>query len=109
MTQDIIIGTELKFNMLIQPIDNMHAIDFDFSVKAYGQSKTGGNPRAYILIQKDDCAQEDDDNYIVPVNTSTLSPGTLILELTAYIPDLTFIDGYRTEMIRHETDINLIR
>ena len=101
---DVIRGTDIKFNLNILPISGISMSSYDFSVVAYAK---GTNQR--ITIIKDSCAMEDDDNYIVPVDTTSLGLGELLLDVYAFIPDTDFDDGIRTEICRIETDITIIQ
>lgn len=100
---DIIRGTELKFNVNIEPIDNISMISYDFEAKAYC---LGTKQR--IAVPKSDCTAVDDDNYILPIDTTGLALGQLIVDIYAYVPDQDFPDDTRTEIVRIETDINII-
>ena len=102
MATTSIIGTEEKFNLRISPLGDLHAADYDFSVKAYS------NKSANLIIPKDECIMVDNDNFIVRVDTSALGLGQIILEVTAYIPDSDFPDGLRTEIARYTTDTLII-
>ena len=97
-----IIGTEEKFNLWLAPLGDIHASDYDFSVKAYS------NKQANLVIPKHELIMVDDDNFIVRIDTSALGLGKIILEVTAYIPDSDFPDGLRTEIARYTTDTTII-
>lgn len=100
---EVIRGTEVKFNLNIEPIGDVHMSSYDFMVTAYcaGTSQK-------VVIQKSDCVKVDDDNYTLPVDTSALGTGQLMLDVRAYIPDTDFPDSTRTEIVRLETDIEVI-
>lgn len=100
---DIIRGTEIKFNLNIQPIGGVSMSAYDFNVMAYAQ----GTPQRAI-VNKDDCTEIDSDNYTLPVDTAPLGLGLLILDVYAYVPDQDFPDDLRTEICRIETDIIII-
>lgn len=97
-----IIGTEEKFNLYIAPLSDLHAADYDFSVKAYS------NKRARLIIPKSECLLVDNDNFIVRVDTSAIGLGRITLEVTAYVPDNDFPDGLRTEIARYVTNTTVI-
>lgn len=101
---EVIRGTELKFNLNIQPVSGINMSAFDFYVTAYTQ---GTAQRS--VIQKYDCTRVNNDNYTVPVDTAPLGLGLLILDVYAFIPDQDFPDDLRTEICRIETDITLIQ
>lgn len=101
---DIIRGTEIKFNLSIEPIGDVSMELYDFEVLAYCKDTT-----QKIAIPKSACTKIDSDNYTLPVDTSGLALGQLVVDIYAYIPDLDFPDGLRTEICRVETDINIIK
>ena len=101
---EVIRGTELKFNLNIQPVGGISMSAFDFYVRAYSK---GTAQRS--VVHKYDCAKVDNDNYTVPVDTALLGLGLLILDVYAFIPDQDFPDDLRTEICRIETDITLIQ
>lgn len=102
MAQTAIIGTELKFDLYFEPIGTVHAAYYDFSIKAYC------NSRSNLAISKAECVKTSQDNYLVMVDTTTLGIGQLTFEVTAYIPDGNFEDGLRTEIVRYITDVEVI-
>lgn len=102
MATTSIIGTEEKFSVYIAPIGDLHIIDCDFSVKAYSNSKTS------VIIPKDNAIFVSDDNFIICVDTNALGLGQITIEITAFIPDLDFPDGLRTEIARYKTDTTII-
>lgn len=115
MATTSIIGTEEKFNLRIAPLGNLHAADYDFSVKAYSvkvnslkANSLKANSGASIIITKEELIMVDEDNFIVTLDTNTLGLGQIVLEVTAYIPDLDFPDGLRTEIARYITDTQII-
>lgn len=99
----VIRGTEIKFNLNIQPISGISMSTFDFHVIAYAQGT-----RQRLTINKSDCTKVDDDNYTLPVDTAPLKQGLLILDVYAHVPDQDFIDDLRTEISRIETGIIII-
>lgn len=99
----IIRGTEIKFNFNIEPINGVSMTSYDFEVFAYCAGTT-----QKIQVPKGDCTEVDSDNYVLPIDTSALALGQLIIDVYAYIPDLDFPDGLRTEICRIETDIKII-
>lgn len=100
---DIIRGTELKFNLNIEPISDVSMSFFNFNVVAYCL----GTPQR-VKVLKSDCTEIDADNFTVPLDTAALGLGQLILDVYAFIPDQDFIDDYRTEICRIETDVIII-
>lgn len=101
---DIIRGTELKFNLNIQPVGGVSMSAYDFHVTAYAQGTT-----QRVIVDKHDCTKIDDDNFTIPLDTTALGLGQLILDVYAFIPDQDFIDNHRTEICRIETDVIIIQ
>lgn len=101
--ENIIRGTEIKFILNVEPIDDLHLIDLDFTVRAYCKGST-----QEIIIPKDMCVGEDADNFIVPVDTTGLGTGLLLLDVTVFVPDDIFANGLRTEIVRLETEVTII-
>ena len=101
---DTIRGTELKFGLNIQPIGEISMSMYDFHVVAYAK-----NTQQRIIVDKSDCTKTDDNNYTLPVDTTPLGLGTLVLDVYAYVPDEDFPDDLRTEICRIETDITIIQ
>ena len=99
---EIIRGTEIKFNLNIQPISGISMSTFDFYVMAYAQ----GTPQRSV-VNKFDCTKVNNDNYTLPVDTAPLGLGLLILDVYAFVPDQDFPDDLRTEICRIETDITI--
>ena len=88
------LGTELKINVHVKPIDGLHMSDYDFEVAMYVYTNRK------IVITKADMKKVDDDNYLVmvdSVNALKLGRGAVNMEFTAHIPDADFNDGLRTE------------
>lgn len=91
--EQIGIGTELKINVHIEPIGDLHMSDYDFSVRFYTKS---GSPT--ISITKNEMVKVDDDNYIAFVDTSGMTAGVVQMVVKALIDDADSADGYRTEV-----------
>lgn len=98
-----LVGTELKININIEPIDNKHMSEYDWTAHVYCNSK------ASLNLSKSDAIKKDDDNYIILIDTSLLGTGDLKCKLTAYIPDADFIDGLRTEIVGINTGITIVK
>ena len=88
------IGTELKLNVGMDPIAGIHLADIDFEVKIFSHKRTGS-----VTIGKDAAKKIDEDNYIVCVDTKLIGTGRYYMTFTAYIPDMDFPDGLRTEVV----------
>lgn len=103
----VFLGTEIKLNIHIDPIDDLHMSDeeFLFIVEAYCSSKNS------IKIFKDEAIKvnNSDDDYIVLIDTLKLGTGTLKCKIAVTLPDADFEDGDRTEVTIIDTGINIIK
>lgn len=101
----VFIGTELKLNLHIEPIDGISMSQYDFEVEIFTSSK---NVKKFL---KKDCIKDDDDNYLILLDTSDLGVGEIKCKVTAYIDDDDFAgdggmkDGFRTEVVGINTGI----
>lgn len=86
------LGTELKINVNIEPIGNLHMSDYDFTAKFFTRAVKP------VVVNKSDMVQEDDDNYIALVDTRQMTAGMVQMVIQAEIPDADFKDGLRTEI-----------
>ena len=100
---DIIRGTEIKFNLNIEPMGDIHMSSYDFEARAYCRGT-----QQKVVIPKSDFTIVDDDNFTLPIDTNMLGLGILVVDIYAYIPDQDFPDDLRTEISRIETDINIV-
>ena len=98
----VISGTEIKMNVHIDPLGNLHMSDYNFECKFYIFAKKA------IIINKADMVKIDDDNYIALVDTTDLGIGKLHLTLTAQIPDADFGNVFRREIACVDTGINIV-
>lgn len=97
-----VIGTQLKLNIHIDPIDNLHMSEYDFECKFFVFAKKS------VTIKKEDMVQVDEDNYVAIVDTLPIGIGRLHLTLTAYIPDSDFPDTPRKEVSCVDTEIEIV-
>lgn len=98
----IVLGTELKINVHVEPIDELHMSDYDFECAFYI------NKNKRVVFKKSEMKRVDDDNYLAFINSENaviLGRGKLNMEITAYIPDGDFNDGLRTEISAVCTDV----
>ncbi|WP_296122606.1 hypothetical protein [uncultured Bacteroides sp.] len=86
------IGTELKINVHVEPIDGFHMSDYDFTCRFYIYANR------YVELGKSEMIRMDDDNYIACIDSSKLGTGNIMMRIMAYIPDADFSDGFRTEV-----------
>lgn len=97
-----ILGTEIKLNIHIDPINDLHMSEYDFECKFFVFAKKS------VTIKKEDMVQVDEDNYIAIIDTLPIGVGRLHLTLTAYIPDNDFPDKPRKEVSCVDTGIEII-
>lgn len=97
------IGTEMKLNISVDPLGEITMDDYDFEVEVFCI------PQKKIEIIKEDSIRIDENNYIILVDSSKLGIGKVKVKFTAYIPDVDFDDGYRTEVLTINTGISIIR
>jgi len=96
----VFIGTELKLNLHIEPINNITMDDFDFEVEVFTSTKK------VATITKAECKREDESNYIMFIDTDELGVGEIKCKVTAHIPDADFVDdGFRDEVLGINTGI----
>lgn len=95
------VGTELKINVHVEPIDGFHMSDYDFACQFY----TYMNRR--VTLNKKDMIRVDDDNYIACIDSSKLGVGLVMVRFRARIPDTDFPDGLRTEIETASTGVNI--
>ena len=97
------LGTELKLNINIEPMDSITMDDYDFEVEVYCSVKR------IVTVLKKDAIRIDENNYVILVDTMETGAGDLKCRVTAYIPDEDFDDGLRTEVVGIDTGINIIK
>lgn len=104
----VIKGTELKLRMEVDLGDYvLMDSNGSFKITAYTNGKTK------ITLTKEQCIPiiGDETACFVPIDTSSLDPGALILDISIDIPDDDYTDiddGYRTEIYRKKTNIKII-
>ena len=106
----VIIGTELKLNVNVKPIDGYSMAGYDFDVILRGGKNS-------ITLSKkgetlsDGLIKDDDDNYIVAFNTQALGLGKIVCRVVAYIKDgdFNFQDHKRTEITEVNTGIEVVK
>lgn len=85
-------GTELKINVHVEPIGNVHLSDCEFTCTFFIYSNKSQ------VIKKNDMIKVDEDNYIARVDTTGLGQGTIHMKIEVDVPDNDFADGYRKEV-----------
>lgn len=102
MADGVFIGTELKMNVNIAPIDGISMDGYDFEVEFYC------SPRKIVAFKKADAIRIDDSNYMFRVDTKQVGSGDLMCKVTAFIPDSDFEDSLRTEVQMIDTRVHII-
>ena len=104
--ESVYIGTELKFLIEIEA-DNFSMVDDNFTVDIV----RGLNRQHFEksdLVDEEYQEEDADHNtvtkhhYYVCFDTATLGAGTVYAIVTAYVPDMDFSDGLRTEVYKVE-------
>ena len=101
----VYIGTKLKRNFHIPPMDGITMDSYDFTIEFI----SGSINAKRVIVEKNDAIRVDSDNYLVLIDTATLSVGKLTCVATLYIPDLDFTGGIRTEILDVDIDIELAK
>ena len=86
------LGTELKINVHVDPIDGMHMSDYDFECVFFVYKNRP------LVIKKNEMTKVDEDNYIAKVESAKVGEGNLMMKFTADIPDSDMNDGLRKEV-----------
>lgn len=90
-----VLGTELKINLHVEPINGLHMSDYDFECRFYVYTNK------YVVVSKTDMKEVDSDNYIALITSelaNKIGRGAIKMRITAHIPDSDFPDGMRTEI-----------
>lgn len=103
MESQVFFGSEIKLNVGIEPIGDLTMDDYDFECEFYCFSNKKVNLHKRAMIRR------DERNYIAPIDSSALGAGSLKCKVTAYIPDMDFEDGVRTEIVYLDTQINIVK
>jgi hypothetical protein len=95
-------GSQVKLNIHIDPLGDLHMEDYDFECKFYIF------PKRFIIISKSEMAKIDSDNYVALVDTTDLGVGQLHMQLTAYLPDYDFPTTTRKEIACVDTGVLIV-
>ena len=100
--ENSVIGTKVKLNISLQPIDGYHLEDVDWSALVFTEQglKT-------LTVDKKNAIYIDKDNYVIRVDTSLVGAGAYYTTVTAYIPDTDFEDGIRPEKRTRYTGVTI--
>lgn len=96
------LGTELKINVHVEPIDGLHMRDYDFECVFFVYKNRS------LVVRKNDMTKVDDDNYIAKVDTEKVGVGSLKMKFIAEIPDSDMNDGLRKEVELVDLNIPII-
>jgi hypothetical protein len=104
----VYLGTELKLNIHIEPIDGLSMEKYDFEVEVYCNPKkvTTANKKGTLLTN---LLYRDPDNYIALIDTNIIGVGKMMCKVTAYIKDNDFADNLRTEVVVMDTGITIVK
>ena len=103
MNEDVIfLGTEVKLNIALEPLDSYSMADYDFECEFYCYSSKR------VVLAKDAMLPKDKNNYIAVLNTRDVGTGALKCKITAFIPDTDCDDGLRTEVLVIDTGIQIV-
>ena len=94
------LGTELKVNISMEPMDGYTLAATDWWVEFYAK-------RSKVKVLKADATKVDDHNFICTVDSKAVGRGELMAHIEVQIPDSDFGDGYRTEALTFSTGINI--
>ena len=104
MNENIIgLGSEIKLNLNIEPAGGYTMDDYNFIAEVYCKAKKS------VIVEKGKAIRIDANNYLLPVDTQELGHGYIKCKVTAQIPDVDFADGFRTEVVFIETNIEIIK
>ena len=98
----IALGTELKINVHVEPIDGLHMSGYDFECVFFVYKNRS------LVVRKNDMTKMDDDNYIAKVDTEKVGVGSLKMKFIAEIPDSDMNDGLRKEVELVDLNIPII-
>lgn len=89
------LGTELKINVHVEPMDGLTMDGYDFYCEFYVYSNK------VVKIEKSRMKRVDESNYLALITSAmgkSIGRGDIKLRFTAHIPDGDFDDGFRTEV-----------
>lgn len=104
--ETVVLGTEFKLSVNITGIDGLNLNDFDFDIECYT------SPIRKIIYKKGDFDvnfTEDPNTCIINVDSVKLGVGKVKIRVIAYLPDTTFLDGFRTEIEVVDSGITIIQ
>lgn len=105
----VIIGTELKLNVNVKPIDDKTMDEYDFEVQLRGGKQTISLKKEGDTLSQGLSKGDDPSNYIVAFDTQDLGLGKVVCRVIAYLPDGAFKDRKRTEIAEINTGIEVVK
>lgn len=103
MIENVIIGTDKKLLVSINPVGNMNILQNNITVEYFCSES------AVVTIKGEDLKYSNDDSaYIVPIYTSRVGCGKLKCRVTVKLPDDAFENGTRSEIYEFVTGINIV-
>lgn len=96
------LGTELKINVHVEPIDGLHMSDYDFECVFFVYKNRP------LVVKKNEMTKVDEDNYIAKVDSAKVGTGNLMMKFVADIPDSDMNDGLRKEVELVDLNIPII-
>lgn len=103
MDERIYNGSEREIGFGIEPINDFTLSECDFSVELYC------SPFKPVVFQKSEAKKIDENNYSVILDTTLVGTGKLKCKLTIGIPDESFADGVRVEVVYFYTGIEILQ
>ena len=105
MHDEMILGTECMVKISLPTTSSgVTPWEYDFEVELYT------NPKKRIVIKKFGCfpIENEPNAVLVPFDSGKVGVGEMNVEVAAYIPDIHFEDGLRTERFRIESITTII-
>ena len=94
-------GSQVVFNLHIDPVDGVSAKEYDFGVVVSAKRE--------VQLAKSDLAEVDDDNYIILLDTTEVGLGEIVIKVEAYLPDGRWPNEVRKEITVIHTGINIVK
>ena len=101
MNDIVFCGSEIKLNISIETIGNTTMDDYDISVEAFTSEVR------VVTLSKQQMHRVDSNNYIVPVDTTLVGTGRLMVRVIAHVPDTDMDAGTRREIELINTGIDI--
>lgn len=104
----IIIGTDLKFSIKVDPIEiegqteKLSLKDCDFEVEMFVDLDNK------VIIPKDKATYKSDNEYYIGFNTKDVGVGKLKCRVIMHLNDDVFEDDKRTEIIEIDTGLKIV-